>query len=419
MYDEIKLNIGNPEKLETLFRSDRKAFAEAFERFSSESDDSPLVRFWKTRLDFDNRSELIRSFSFPEISKVIGVCLIVAILIKLQALLHFSISPEEYYKRNAAIIVFMGLSAYTFWMNKITDRVKIITVVLAFLIPVIYVNLLPVNSNSASINLVFIHLPVLMWFVYGVVFCDFDYRNPAKRISFIRYNGDLAIMYAIIAIAGGILTGITVGLFSAIGMNIGRFYSENIVFTGAAAAPVVASFLIERFPVVVNKTASIIAGIFSPIVLVTLVVFLMAMLITGKDPYNDRDFLLIFNVMLLGVMGIIIFSVSETSLIRNRKVRAGLLFTLSVISVIIDIVALSAIVYRLGEYGLSPNRLAVLVSNLLVFTNLVLIMIDFFGIVFRSKDHSRVELTTARFLPVYMGWMIFVVFLFPLIFGMK
>jgi len=30
--------------------------------------------------------------------------------------------------------------------------------------------------------------------------------------------------------------------------------------------------------------------------------------------YNDRDFLLIFNVMLLGVMGIIVVSISETSI---------------------------------------------------------------------------------------------------------
>jgi len=53
-----------------------------------------------------------------------------------------------------------------------------------------------------------------------------------------------------------------------------------------------------------------------------------------KTPYNDRDFLLMFNLMLLGVMGIIIFSVSGTSVVRNQKFNAIVLFVLSVITIL-------------------------------------------------------------------------------------
>ena len=40
--------------------------------------------------------------------------------------------------------------------------------------------------------------------------------GPPKRIDFLRYNGDLVIMTALLGIAGAILTGITIGLFQSL-----------------------------------------------------------------------------------------------------------------------------------------------------------------------------------------------------------
>ena len=216
-----------------------------------------------------------------------------------------------------------------------------------------------------------------MWCIYGMVFTGFDLRNRNKRIDFIKYNGDLLIMYALIAMAGGLLTVITIGLFNSIDIQIGNFYIENIVITGAACAPIVAAFIIRNYPILTNKLAPLIASIFSPLVLITLIVFLVTIIVTGKDPYNNRDFLMIFNIMLIGVMAVIVFSVSETSILKNRKFNEVILFVLSIIAIIIDLIALSAIFYRLGD-GVTPNRLAILVSNILILANLVIIMIDLF-----------------------------------------
>jgi len=59
--------------------------------------------------------------------------------------------------------------------------------------------------------------------------------------------------------------------------------------------------------------------VFTPLVLTTLVIYLIAVIGTGKDPYNDRDFLLIFNLLLIGVMAIILFSIAETSKNSDSK----------------------------------------------------------------------------------------------------
>jgi hypothetical protein len=419
MLDKIKANLNNPEILENLYRGDKKNFRAAFDRIYPEIESSEPAKFWKARLEYDNKPDLLKAISPSEIGTVLGVCLITAFLIRLPDLLPSVMTDKVFYEKNAAIIVFLGLSLYALRIYRISDTRKIIMTAVAFLIPAIYINLLPWSGKSDPINLVYIHLPLLMWFIYGIVYTGHDFRNRKKRIDFIRFNGDLAIVYALIAIAGGLLTVITIGLFESIGIKIESFYFENIVLTGAVAAPVVATWLIEKFPALVSKTAPLIATIFSPLVLLTLIVFLTTILATGKDPYNDRDFLLIFNIMLLGVMGIIIFSVSETSVIKNQKFNAIILFMLSIITVIIDLIALSAIFYRLGEYGLTPNRLAVLVSNLLVFINLTLIMKDLFGVNFKGKEFNVVEMTVSKFLPVYLVWIIIVVFGFPLFFGVR
>jgi hypothetical protein len=257
-----------------------------------------------------------------------------------------------------------------------------------------------------------------MWCIYGIVFTGFDLKSVDKRIDFIKYNGDLLIMYTLIAIAGGLLTAITIGLFEAIDIKIGKFYMENIVLAGAVCAPVVAAFIIRNYPTLTNKLAPLIAGIFSPLVLITLIIFLVTFVATKKDPYNDRQFLLIFNIMLIGVMGIIVFSVSEASILKNRKFNEVILFYLSIIAVIIDLIALSAIFYRLGD-GVTPNRLAVLMSNILILANLVIIMVDLFRINFKKKEFRIVEMSVAKFLPVYLVWILIVIFGFPIIFGMK
>lgn len=415
--ENLVASLGDPGLLEKLYRNDRKGFKNSFEEVYPDIQNTEAAKFWKTRLDYETRTDLFRNITPLEIIKVLTVCLVTVILIKIPLIMGWPDQDSEgFYFRNAALIVFFGLTLYTAWFNRISDSKNLIVTMLAFAIPAVYINLLPSRELTDPVILSYIHLPILMWFVYGLVFTNYDLRNTENRIEFIRYNGDLAIVYALIAIAGGILTGITIGLFESIGLSIEEFYMENIVLSGAVAAPIVAAWLIRNFPALVSRTVPLLAGIFSPLVLITLIIFLITVVVTGKDPYNDREFLLVFNIMLIGVMGIIIFSVS--ALVKNQKFNAMVLLVLSLTAIIVDLIALSAIFYRLGD-GLTPNRLAVLVSNILVLVNLILIMRNLISITFRGREFSLVETTVARFLPVYFIWVALVVFGFPLIFGLN
>ncbi len=417
--NRIKENIENPERLEKLYRADKKNFERAFFDIYSEISGFKLAEFWNVRLELDSPQENKLKVSRNDILFLIVTCAITGFLIKIPQIFDISLKDYFFYEKNAGLIVLLGLSAYSFLTKNSFKNKHLFFSIGVFIISAVYINLLPSNSDSNSINLAYIHLPLLLWCVYGLIYINFDTKDKTKRIDYIKHNGDLAILSAIILIAGMILAGVTLGLFSAIDIKIEQFYMDYIAIWGLVSVLIVATFIIHNYPFITNKIAPIIANIFSPLVLITLIIYLISILLVGKDPYNDRDFLLIFNLMLLGVMGIIVFSISETSMNMKQKFNEMTLFMLTIVTLIINLVALSAILYRLGEYGFTPNRTAVLGSNLLIFGNLILIMIDLFKVNFRSTGIKKVELTISKYLPIYMIWTIFVVIGFPLIFGLR
>jgi len=419
MQERIRENISQPEELERIYRADKKSFESDFEIVYPEIRETEIGRFWKIRLDYDKPVETSSELHRLDVIVLIIACTITGFLIKLPEIFNLDLKEPFYYLKNAGIIVFFGLSLYAIWTNKIFERKKLNIILVSFLIPVVYINLLPSSHDSNSINLAYMHLPLLMWCVYGFIFINFETVDKIRRIDYIKYNGDLAILGAIILIAGGILTGITIGLFSAIKVHIESFYMQWVAISGLVSAPIVATYIIRNYPALTNKIAPIIANIFSPLVLITLIVFLINIPVSGIDLFNDREFLLIFNAMLLGVMGIIVFSISETSIHKKQKFSEMVLFVLTLVTLVIDLFALSAIFYRLSEFGITPNRMAVVGSNLLIFGNIVFIMIDLYKVNFKNADIKSVEFTIAKYLPVYMLWTLIVVFGFPFIFGMK
>jgi hypothetical protein len=287
------------------------------------------------------------------------------------------------------------------------------------LVGILFINSLPNNKESDTLLLSCIHLLLVLWSVLGFAFVGEARNHEEQRLSYLRYNGDLIVMTTLIVIAGGILTGITIGLFSLIGLNIEEFYFKNIVVFGLPAAPILGTYLTQTNPQLVGKVSPVIARLFSPLVLVMLVIYLIAIIYSGKDPYNDREFLLMFNALLIGVMAIILFSVSESSKNAITHAETWVLLLLSVVTIVVNGIALSAILFRISEWGLTPNRAAVLGSNVLILINLLLVTAQLFKVVSRKAGITRVGNAIAGYLPVYFAWAAIVTFLFPFFFGFK
>ena len=412
MKEDILHNLNQPEQLEKMYRNNKGSFKKEFNTLYPEVKGNALADFWNERLNYE--SEEISWGSGRELIIIIIAALIAGLIAKLPAI--FSIDEEFFYPRNLGFIIFPVLAAYMAWKNKLAAG-KIAFISGAMLVGLAFINFLPVGKSDTLI-LSCIHLLLFLWCLFGIAFIGTEHNNPGHRLGYLKYNGDLVVISALITIAGGIMTGITIGLFSLIGFNIEKFYFENIVVFGLPAVPIIGTYLIQANPNLVGKISPVIAKIFSPLVLVMLVIYLIAMVYSGKDPYNDREFLLIFNVLLIGVMAIIFFSVAGPNS-KKSNTEIWVLFLLSLVTIVVNGIALSAILFRISEWGLTPNRLAVLGGNILILVNLLIVAAQFSKVITRKASIEGVGKAIAFYLPVYFLWTIVVTFIFPLIFGFK
>ena len=412
MHDEILSNINNPGQLEKLYRSNKAEFKKEFNILYPQLSGNALAEFWQERLS--NESDSISWATKNELGLVALLSLIAGIFIKLPAI--FSIDEEFFYPRYAGSIVLAALTAYFAWKNKLPVN-KSIFISAVVLISLVYINLLPNNPESNTLILVCIHLPLLLWGLFGLSFLGNEPQSFLKRLEFLRFNGDLVVMSGLLLIAGGLMTGITIGLFELIGLKIQEFYFQYVVIFGLPMVPIVAAFLTQNNPQLVNKVSPVIAKLFSPLVLVMLLIYLGAIVISGKDPYNDREFLLIFNLLLVGVMALIFFSVAESSTNEKNSFGKLVLLMLSVITIIINGIALSAILFRISEWGITPNRLAVVGVNIIMLIHLFSVTYKLFKSVNKKSGLTEVGKAIVLYLPIYLIWAFVVVFIFPSVFG--
>ncbi|RAI89415.1 hypothetical protein [Algoriphagus yeomjeoni] len=413
MRTEILTHINDPAYLEKLYRSNKSEFKASFTTLYPEIREKPISEFWNERLNSEaggiswgSNNELV----------YVGVATFLAGLIA-RIPFTFSVSEDFFYPRNIAFIIFPVLVAFFAWKNKLpTKTIAIIAAISSACL--IYINSLP-GIETDTLILACLHLPVLLWILIGVAFSGKEIRNVNKRLEFLRFNGDVIVLSVLLGIAGAILTGITFGLFSLIEINIEEFFQQNLVVFGLPAVPIIAVYLTWTNPQLVNKVSPIIAKLFSPAVLIMLTVYLVAIMYSGKDPYNDRDSLLLFNLVLIGVMALIFFSVAESSKDQKKSGHFWILFLLSIITIIVNSVALSAILIRISELGITPNRMAVLGSNILMLAHLLMIAAKLFKTVSKKSESSEVGKTIVNYIPLYFIWAAFVFFLFPVLFNFQ
>lgn len=414
MRDEIQSGLEDPAKLEKLYRTNKTTFKREFSNLYPSLKGNKLADFWHQRLYYENNE--LQSGNRRDIVFILIICLIAGLIAKIPAL--FSLDEEFFYPRNVGFIIFPALSAYFARKNKLS-RGKIIVIIAAILSGLFFINSLPNVKSSDTLTLSCIHLVLFLWSVLGFTFVSGSGLNNEKRLNYLKYNGDLIVMTTLILISGGIMTGVTIGLFGLIDLKIEQFYFDYFGIFGLASAPIIGTYLTQTNPHLVGKVSPIIARIFSPLVLFMLIIYLTAIIYLGKDPYQDREFLLIFNALLIGVMAIIFFSLSETNQSYKSRGEIWVLLLLSFITIIINGIALSAIMFRIAEWGITPNRAAVLGSNLLMLLNLVMVAKQLYRVMFKKMNILEVGRTMTYYLPVYVLWTIIVTFLFPLFFGVK
>jgi hypothetical protein len=350
---------------------------------------------------------------------VMVVCAAVAALaIKAPELFGLNMSDEDgsFYARNLSLFALPALAAYFAWQRQL--GVRVIGVIAAlFVVGAVAANAYPLDEDSQSLVVTAIHLPLALWLVVGFAYIGGDWRSDRRRMDFIRFTGEWLIYYVLLALGGGVLIAFTVGTFNAIGLDAEEFVGMWVVPCGAMAAVVVSAWLVEAKQSVIENMAPVLTRVFTPLFTAALLAFLVAILVTTRGIDVERDVLILFDLLLVVVLGLLLYAISARDPAAPPGLFDRLQIALVVSALIIDVLVLLEITGRITGFGFTPNKTAALGENVLLLANLAWSAWLFLGFVSRRTPFARLERWQTRYLFVYAAWGWIVVLVFPPVFG--
>jgi hypothetical protein len=371
-----------------------------------------IERPWKQRAfvpaDAESRTDFLVAFA---------LAVAAAVAVKVPALFGVQLGEDAgFYARNASLFVLPLLTGYFVWKRRL-DRAAARWLALALAAAAVLVNVYPFTPNGNTEVLAALHLPIVLWLVVGMAYAGGRWGEAARRMDFIRFSGEFFIYYVLIALGGGVLTGFMALLFRSIGIDLEPVFEAWLLPCGAAGGVLVASWLVEAKQNVIENMAPVLTRLFTPLFTAALAIFLGTLVWTGRAVDIERDMLIAFDLLLVVVLGLVLYSLSA----RDPQSPPGAFDALQVLLVIsalvVDAVALWAIAARIGEFGFTPNRVAALGENVILLVNLGWAAVLHIRFLRGRTSFSSLERWQTDYLWVYAAWAAIVVVVFPPLFG--
>jgi hypothetical protein len=349
---------------------------------------------------------------------VLGLAVAAAAAIKVPALFGLQLGggDEPFYARNASLFALPFLTVYFAWKRGL-DIVSGVWLTLAFAASAVLANVFPFMAGSHTEALTALHLPIALWLAVGIAYSGGRWFAGGARMDFVRFSGELTIYYVLIALGGGVLTGFTMMMFNAIGMDAEWLAQGWLIPCGAMGAVIVASWLVEAKQSVVENMAPVLTRLFTPLFTLLLLVFLVTMAWTGSPIDVERDVLIAFDLLLVLVVGLVLYAASARDPQAPPDLFDRLQLVLVVSALVVDAVALAAIAGRISEFGFTPNRVAALGENLILLVNLAWSAWLYTQFLRGGRPFAALERWQTAYLPVYSAWAAVVVIVFPPLFA--
>ncbi len=346
------------------------------------------------------------------LAQAVALAVGAGLAIKLPSLLRlpFDIVP------NAAVLVLPFLAAL-FLLRRRAAPATTAAVVACFVIVGLLINLPPFGWGSMTATLVTLHAPVVLWGAVCLAYVNGAWRSSAARMNAIRFTGEWVIYFALIALGGGVLSVITVGAFSAVGIQAQQFVLEWVLPCGAAGAVIIAGWLVEAKQSVIENMAPVLTKVFSPLFTVLLLALLTAGAIHGNVVDADRGLLIVFDLVLIVVLGLLLYALSAREPMAPASWFDRLQLLMVAAAIAVDVFVLAAMVGRIGEWGASANKVASLGLNVILLVNLLVAGFLQLRFVLGRTPLARLERWQTSYLPVYAAWALIVIGLLPPIFG--
>ena len=374
-------------------------------------------RLWKQLVAVPSDSGDPRAPARTDAIVAFGLAVAAAVAIKVPALFGMQLDRDAgFYARNVSLFVLPLLTGYFVWKRRLDPR-TLRWLAVPFVAAAVFANVYPFSPRGYTEALTALHLPIALWLVVGVAYAGQRWRQVAGRMDFVRFSGELFIYYVLIALGGGVFTAFMALIFRAIGIDAEPFFQSWLLPCGAAAAVVVASWLVEAKQSVIENMAPVLTRLFTPLFAALLITFLGTLLWTGRGIDVQREVLIAFDLLLVVVLGLLLYAISA----RDPRSPPGVFDVLQVVLVVsalhADAVALWAIAARITEFGFSPNRVAALGVNVILLVNLTWSAVLYVRFLRGRGSFASLERWQTDYLPVYAVWAAVVVIAFPPVFG--
>jgi len=352
----------------------------------------------------------------------VGLAIAAAVAIKVPELFGLSFlkpaDDADFYMRNLSLFVLPFLAVF-FALRRGLPKSGWYWLAVPFAAAGLLANVFPFPPDSHTGMLTAMHLPIALWLMVFYAYAGGRWRRHDQRMNYVRFSGEWFIYYTLIALGGGALIGLTLFIFKAIGLDAERAVVGWVMPCGAMGAVIIGAWLVEHKQSVIENMAPVLTWLFTPLFTALLLVFVGAMIWTGKPIDVGREVLIGFDLLLVVVLGLLLYAVSA----RDAQAPPGrfdvLQLLLVVSALIVDALALWAIAARISEFGFSPNRTAALGLNLLLLVNLAWSAVLYARFLRRRAPFARLERWQTAYLPAFAVWAWLVTALFPVIFGYR
>lgn len=325
--------------------------------------------------------------------------------------------------RNLAPVVAPFLIGYFAWRRRLAPTAAGVLLT-AYVALVLAVNLMPFRGGDveafgapAAMTAVLsaLHAPVVLWALVGVAYAGGRWRSHTRRMDFVRFTGELAVYYALIALGGAALVALTVGVFSLVGADV-AFIGDWVLPLCVPAALLVAAWLVEAKQSVIENITPVLTRVFTPLTLVMLLALLGALATAGTLVEVDRELLILMDAILVLVLALTLYAISARDPLARPGAFDGIQLATILAAIAVDAIMLAAMLARIAEFGVSANKTAALGLNLLLLVHLAWQAWLTIGFL-RGRPFARLERWQTGYLPLYAVWAAVVVVAFPPLFG--
>jgi hypothetical protein len=271
-----------------------------------------------------------------------------------------------------------------------------------------------------------IHLALMAWVAVGIAVLSFR-STFEERFPFLIKSLEVFITGGLYLIAGVAFGMITVGMFQALSIQLPDTIMRLIAAGGAGLLPVISLASVydprlkpseQDFRQGLSKFIANMMRLLLPLTLLILLIYVVVIPFNFMEPFNNRDVLIVYNAMLFGIIGLLLgvtpVRTEDISPRLQKALRSGIL-SVSILAIIVSVYALSAILYRTAEGGITINRMVVIGWNTLNTGLLIMLVYR----LLRNKSgrwEQELQKVFSHGAAGYAIWGLFIILAVPLLF---